>query len=108
MDHLVELLFHMTGLAVAAEVSHEGCRSNDHIGNAAFASAVIGPVVAGKALHQKAGKLGLTAHEDTFPRDKNILQDCQALAAHDAVLGVALIHSPLAFTIVIGLAAKYM
>ena len=63
-------------------------------------------MIAGKALHQQAGKGGLAAHEHAIPGDKHVLQHRQALAAHDTVLGVALIHVALALAVVVGLAAE--
>ena len=106
MNHLVELFLDVAGLAVAAVVGHQGRRADDHIGHAALAAAVVGTVIAGEALHQQSGESGLAAHEHAVPWDEHVLQHRQALAAHDAVLGVALIHVALALAVVVGLAAE--
>ena len=106
MDHLVQLLLNMARFPIAAVIGHQCGGANHDIGHTALTTAIIGAVIAGKTLHQQAGELILAAHEHALPGDKHVVQNCQAFAAHDAVLGIALIDRAAHFSVIVGLAAK--
>lgn len=63
-------------------------------------------VIAGKALHQQTGELILAAHEHVLPGNKHVIQHGQALAADNAVVGVALVNGALALAVIVGLTAE--
>ena len=108
MNHLRHFISDVRGTRHPLGKSEGGDSPDDDIAIAGLASAVILPVIGGKAIDQRSGEFIFTAEKHPLPGNKDILEDDEGLAPYRAIAGVPLIDLALPLAAVIGLAAKYI
>ena len=75
VDHFHDFLFDVVHLLRSLVPRDSLCRANKDVADPAFAPSVALPVVARKTLDEGTRELDLSAHEDPFPGNKDIVKD---------------------------------
>ena len=84
VGHLDDLVFDVAGLGGAVVLGGQGGGADEHVAHADLAAAVALAVIAGEALHQRAGELDLAAQIHAVPGHENVLEDHQGFLAAEA------------------------
>ena len=86
VNHFAELFPDVRGSPHTVVMSYGGSGTNEHIADTGLATTVALPVVTSKSLYQHDGEVNLTAHENPFPGDKDIIQNSQRFMPAETVV----------------------